>query len=433
MRNTAYFKNKKVTVVGLGRSGLACANLLYDLGAMVFVTDRCDNKITRENIRKLKSEKISFELGRHSENFIKGRDLVVVSPGVPDDALPVVWAKNYNIPVISEIELGGILCSGTIIAITGTNGKTTVTTLIARILETAGKKVFLLGNIGNPFCGEVARIKENDFVCLEVSSFQLSHTQSFKPKIAVILNFSCNHLDRHSSLKAYLNAKKRIFMNQDSSDYLVLNFDDKEVRRLAEEAKANIVYFSRSDNLNPNEQAALSVVSILGIDRALAISVFKEFKGLEHRLEYVMEIKGIKFINDSKCTTIDSTIWAFQNVSGKVVLIAGGKDKGNDYSLILPFIRQKVKAMVLIGESKEKIKTAFAGILPIKEANSLEDAVEQAYALASSGDSVLLSPMCASFDMFDNYEERGRVFKKAVYNLLNSSRKAQDILLRTQN
>ncbi len=417
MINTDYFKKKRVTVVGLARSGFACANLLYDLGVNVSVTDNQDNDSTRAYALKLKEKKIMIELGRHSQEFIKDKDLLVVSPGIPDAALPLVWAGQFKMPVISEIELGWILCPATVIAVTGSNGKTTVTSLIGKILEAKGKRVFVCGNIGNPFSGEIHKMKKSDFVSLEVSSFQLERIRGFKPKISVILNFSCNHLDRYSDMEEYLNAKKRIFMNQDKNDYLVLNSQDPIVKRLAKETKARVVYFSQTQNLNPNQSAVLTVGSILGIDRGLSLKVFREFKGIEHRLEYVREINNVTFINDSKSTTVDSTIWALKNIAQPVILIAGGRDKGVDYSIILDLLRRKVKGAILIGEAKGKIKDIFRGSIPIDEALTLEEAVSVAFSKAKPGDCLLFSPMCSSFDMFSNYEERGNIFKKAVYNL----------------
>lgn len=417
MKNADYFKNKKITIVGLGRSGLACANLLCDLGAQISITETQDNALTRSNASKLNSENIIFELGRHSPEFIGERDLVVVSPGVSDTALPVVWAKQFKIPIISEIEVGGILCPATIIAITGTNGKTTVTTLVAKLLEKKFKRVFICGNIGTPFCAELNKMSEDDFVSLEVSSFQLEKIQTFKPKIAVMLNFSRNHLDRYPNLADYLAAKKRIFMNQDESDYLVLNDTDSTLRELAKEAKSKVIYFSDREGLNLNQAASLSVASILGIDKELVLDVFREFKGIEHRLEFVAEINKVKFINDSKATTVDSTSWALKNINEPIVLIAGGRDKGNDYSVILNLMQKKVKEVILIGEAKEKMKDAWAKFLSLDESNSLEEAVGLAFSKADKGDCVLLSPMCASFDMFSDYEARGRAFKKGVFNL----------------
>ncbi len=404
--------------MGLARSGVACANLLYELGAQVVVSDHQDNEETRRNILKLKSKKIEVELGRHTQGFIKNRDLVVISPGVPMQAVPVRWAGDLGIPVISEIELAWLLCPATIIAVTGSNGKTTVTTLIGRILEAAGKKVFVCGNIGSPFSAEVEKMQADDFVSLEVSSFQMESIQKFKPKISVILNFSPNHLDRYHDLREYLEAKKRIFMNQDKTDYLVLNYDDPVLRGLAGGINPQTVYFSGKEDLNPNQAAVLAVGSILRIDAGVILSVLKDFKGIEHRMEYVSEINRIKFINDSKSTTTDSALWALRNILEPVILIAGGKDKGLDYSVILDLGRKKIKEAVLIGEAAPKIEQALTGSIPVDRANSLEEAVKKAYHKAEPGDCVLLSPMCSSFDMFSNYEERGVRFKKAVLGLV---------------
>jgi len=417
MKNTDYYKNKKVVVVGLARSGLACANLLHALGADVSVTDHQDNESTRIQKRKLASEAIKVELGRHSPEFVNKKDLLIISPGVPSDALPVLWAKQRNIPVLSEIELAWSLCPGTVIAITGSNGKTTVTTLIAGILQSSARRAFICGNIGNPFSQEVSRIAEDDYVSLEASSFQLENIAAFKPKISVILNFSRNHLDRYRSMDDYLKAKKRIFENQDNSDYVVLNQDDPVLRDLAKEVKARPVFFSQTNTLNPNQAAVMAVGSILGIEQDLILRVLKDFKGLEHRLEQVAEINQVRFINDSKATTAESTLWALRSVQAPIILIAGGKDKGVDYGVILDEARQKVKKVVLIGEAKEKIACALKCALSIEEAGSLEEVVHKAYRKASPGDSILLSPMCSSFDMFSSYEERGNVFKKAVYDL----------------
>jgi UDP-N-acetylmuramoylalanine--D-glutamate ligase len=425
MINTDYFRNKKVTVAGLARSGLACANLLFALGASVSVTDQQDNDTTRANAAKLKSKDIKIELGRHTQDFISGRDLLVVSPGVPENALPVAWARQAGIPVISEIEVSWLLCPATIIAVTGSNGKTTVTTLIGKILEAAGKRVFVLGNIGKPFCAELEKMKEGDFVSLEVSSFQLETIDKFKPKVAVILNFSRNHLDRYKDMRKYLAAKKRIFLNQDKTDYAVLNYQDRLVRELAKEVKSQAVYFKEEESLNPNQAAVLAVGSILGIDKGTCMEVFRGFKGVEHRLESVAEIGGIEFINDSKSTTVESTAWALETLKKPVILIAGGRDKNLDYRPILDLARRKVKKIILIGEAKEKIRRALNGFPALEDASTLEEALDLAYQKSSSGDCVLLSPMCASFDMFSDYEDRGRVFKKAVYNLMTNN-KAQN-------
>lgn len=425
MRNTGYFKNKKILIVGLARSGLSCANLLYDLGADISVTDNRDNGATRLNAEKLKSKEIKLELGIHTKEFINGKDLLVISPGVPSEALPVVWAGQSNIPIISEIELSWLLCPATVVAITGSNGKTTVTTLIGRILEASGKRVFVCGNIGNPFCSELEHMREGDFVSLEVSSFQLETIREFKPAISVMLNFSRNHLDRYNNMQEYIDAKKRIFMKQDKTDYLVLNKQDPILVELAKEANANVVFFSQEEGINPNQAAVFAVGSLLGIDKKLILKVFREFKGIEHRMEYVGEKSNIKFINDSKATTADSALWALRNIPGRVILIAGGKDKGVDYSVISELAQSKVREAVLIGEAKERIAQALRGISLVDNAATLEEAVHKAYSKAKPGDYVLLSPMCSSFDMFSSYEERGNVFKETVHSLISNT-KAQD-------
>jgi UDP-N-acetylmuramoylalanine--D-glutamate ligase len=417
MRNSEYFKGKRVAVVGLARSGLACANLLHRLGAKVSVTDSQDNPLLRQNVSKLESRDIKFELGGHSEDFVKDRDMIVLSPGVTDNSLPVVLARELGIPVIAEVEVGWILCPGTIIAVTGTNGKTTVTTLIAKSLQAQGRRVFVCGNIGNPFCNEVDKMDKDTFVSLEVSSFQLERIREFKPKIAVMLNFSSNHLDRYKDVKQYLQAKKRIYMNQDENDHLVLNQDDQTLKALAAEARSKVTFFSETQDLNPNQAAVMAVSGILGIAGQACRDVFRNFKGIEHRLEFVAEIDGIKFINDSKATTVDAAVWALRNILAPSILICGGRDKGNDYSVISGLMQDKVKEVFLIGEAQSKMSAAFRGLVSLQEVNSLEEAVRLAFNKASRGYTVLLSPMCSSFDMFTDYEDRGRKFKKAVQAL----------------
>ena len=424
MRDTQPYKDKKITVVGLARSGVACANLLYELGAQVNVTDNKDDSLRLENSRKLKSKNIKVELGRHTPDSIKGSDLVVISPGVTSQALPVVLADERNIPVISEIELAFSLCPATVVAVTGSIGKTTVTSLIANIINASGKKAFACGNIGTPFCAQVTRMQEADFAVVEVSSFQLERIKDFKPAIACMLNFSRNHLDRHADMQEYLEAKKRIYANMDKGDYLVLNYDDPVLRGLSKETKAKVVYFSKKDGLNPNQGAALAVGGILGIDRGIIEGVFGEFRGLEHRMEFVAEINGVRFINDSKATTMESAAWALENIATPVILIAGGKDKGVDYASLLGIAKKKVRGVILIGEAREKMESAWKGSLSMEGAGTMEEAVRKAFLKAGAKDTVLLSPMCSSFDMFSDYEERGRVFKRCVLGLTAKGVKA---------
>jgi len=416
MRNIEYFKDKKVTIVGLARSGLACANLLHSLGAYVRLTDIKDNSQTRSCASFL-SKDIHIELGKHTKLFIRGADLVVISPGVPLDSQPVIWAKEFARPVISEIEVAGMLCPGQIIVVTGSNGKTTVATLIGRVLEACGKRAFVCGNIGNPFSGEVAKMRQGDFAVVEASSFQLETIRDFKPKIALIININPNHLDRYNNMGEYLDAKKRIFMNQDKDDFLILNAQDTGLSELGKEASAKTVFFSWEGGLNPNQSAVLKVGEVLGLDRPTMLEVFRNFKGLEHRMEDVAQINKVRFINDSKATTADSAIWALNNILSPVILIAGGRHKGIDYRAIIKAARNKVKQVVLIGEAKEKIASCLKAEFPVEMAAGLEEAVNKSYALAKPGDSVLFSPMCSSFDMFTDYEERGRVFKEIVLGL----------------
>ncbi|MDD5097813.1 MAG: UDP-N-acetylmuramoyl-L-alanine--D-glutamate ligase [Candidatus Omnitrophica bacterium] len=417
MLNTKYFLGKCVTIVGLARSGVACANLLHSLGAGVRVTDILDNAQTRAQANLLSSKDIQFELGKHSESFIKQADLVVISPGVPDNAQPIIWAKDLGKPLVAEIEIASMLCPGMIIAVTGSNGKTTVTTLIGNILKAAGKRVFVCGNIGNPFSGEVELIRQDDFVVLEVSSFQLETIKDFKPKIALILNLTPNHLDRYPNLQEYLAAKQRIFMNQDSSDFLILNGTDAALQGIASQAAAKVNFFTNQPGLNPNQSAVFKVGQILGIDKQKMLDVFNAFKGIEHRLEEVAVINKIKFINDSKATTADSAIWALNSIQSPVILIAGGRDKGIDYGVIVPAAKNKVKQIVLIGEATDKIANCLKGAFEVEKAVSLEEAVHKAYSLAGPGFSILFSPMCSSYDMFTDYEDRGRAFKKIVLKL----------------
>lgn len=417
MRNNNYFKNKKITIIGLARSGGACANLLYRLGAKVCVTEILDNKQTRQACANLESSEIVVELGKHSQEFIQSADLVVISPGVSVNSLPIIWAKKFNRPVISEIEVASILCAAKIIAITGSNGKTTVTTLIGNLLAKAGKKVFVCGNIGNPFCAEVEKMQEGDFVALEISSYQLETIKDFKPFVAIILNLTPNHLDHYNNLQEYLLAKERITLNQDKNNFLLLNANDALLKSAGSRSKAKVVYFTKQAGLNPNQSAVLSVGKILGISEEIILASFKEFKGLEHRLENVALVGGVKFINDSKATTADSAIWAIKNIDSPIILIAGGRHKGIDYRVILESCRSKVKQAILIGEAKERIAVAIGEEFPCEFAVDLEQAVNQAFALAKPKDTILFSPMCSSFDMFIDYEDRGRVFKKIVLEL----------------
>ena len=416
------FKNKKVAVIGLGKSGLEAALLLFNLGAQVKVSDSGDNDSLRAKSKTLQDKNIEVELGKNSFSFIENSQLVVVSPGVKKDSSIMEFIRQKRMQVIGEIELGFMLCPAPIIAITGTNGKTTVTSLVGEILKNTGKRIFVCGNIGRPFCKYVLDMKEDDLVSLEVSSFQLENITNFKPKVAALLNFSQNHLDRHKDMQEYLDAKKRIFMNQDKEDWAVLNYDYPEVRGLSAGIKSKVLYFNKVKEeedfkLNSNYRAAIAIGSIFGVSQDICITIFKKFKGIEHRFEYVRTVNGVDFINDSKATTVEAAIWALNNLNKPAIMIAGGRDKGMDFSAIKNLLKEKVKKLVLVGETRQKIKKTLGDAVETKEVETLDEAVSFAYGDASDGDCVLLSPMCASFDMFVNFEQRGKVFKDIVNKL----------------
>lgn len=413
-------RGKKVLVVGLARSGIAAVALLKSCGALVSVTEKNKTPALDEIASRMMREGVEVESGSHSRSFVEGRDLVVISPGVSSCAEPVVWAQALGIEVISEIELAASLCPANIIAITGTNGKTTTSTLVGEIVKASGKKAFVLGNIGTPFSSAISEIRKEDYVSLEVSSFQLETIRTFHPKIAVILNLTPDHLDRYKTLDEYLAAKKRIYMNQDASDFLVLNYGDT-LLRAAGEAKSRIVFFNKEAEeqaFDQNQMAVLAVARCLGIKREVCEEVFKRFKGVEHRMEFVRDLNGVAFINDSKATNIDSTVWALKNIKKPAILIAGGRDKGSDFASIKGLVKDKVREVVLVGEASERIAEAWRGVLPVERVKTFPEAVESAYRRAKPGEMVLFSPMCKSFDLFTDYEHRGRTFKDLVNKLV---------------
>ncbi len=441
--------NKRVTVIGLSASGFSAAKFLKSLKARVRVSEMKDTADVRGKLRLLADAE--HEIGGHTKEFILKSDIIVISPGVSMDADPVKWAEKKRIPVIGEIELGAMFCKAPVIAVTGTNGKSTTTTLIHEILRANNVRSFLLGNIGTPICEDIAKISRNSVVSLEVSSFQLETIKTFRPKVAVYLNLTQDHLDRYSSMDEYAAAKARIFRNQDKSDYAVLNYDDTAVRRLADKINARVFYFSMRQRVSgaylegeklmlnldggPSEICEKNGISLLGehnVENALAAAlavklvnkdalaapVLRTFIGLRHRFEFVAEEGGVRYIDDSKSTTVDSTIKALRSLLGNIILIAGGRDKGSDYSLIKGEAG-RLKSVILIGEAAGKIKNDLMGIsAPLNEAKTINDAVALARQTAGKGDTVLLSPMCSSFDMFKDYKERGEVFRLAVEGIL---------------
>lgn len=443
------FENKKVTVLGLGKSGLGAVKLLKELGADIRVSDSGTGLIPDYAREALKG--IPCEFGGHTRNFIRGSDLVVLSPGLPLNSPGMWYVLAEGIPVMGETELGYLFCRAPILAVTGTNGKSTAATLIWTLLCGAGKKAYLLGNIGVPLCEKALQIEPDAFVILEVSSFQLEAVSSFRPRAAVILNITVDHLDRHPSMETYTAAKMRIFENQAEDDFAVFNHDDALSKGLGEGIRSRRYFFSVRDEVEGAYLSGDDVMLNLGgkakrscsagdlalrgmhnVENLLASclmaglftgardvsNIVRGFAGLPHRIETVAVVGGVTYIDDSKGTTVDSTKRALESIPGKVVLIAGGLDKGNAYGPVCGLIREKARGLVLIGGSKEKMRSAFGATgVPIYGMATLEEAVEVSARIAREGDTVLLSPMCASFDMFRDYEHRAEVFIEAVKSL----------------
>jgi UDP-N-acetylmuramoylalanine--D-glutamate ligase len=413
-------RGKKITIIGLARSGVAVVNAVHQRGGMPKISEFKPRAEVEDQLKALPLTKITFEFGGHTQNFIEDSDYLVLSPGVRLDIPPVQWAKSRGIEVMGEIEFAYRLCPCPIVAVTGSNGKTTTSTLIAEILKKAGRRAVLCGNIGSPFSKHVLDLKQTDTVVLEISSFQLESTAHFKPHVAVWLNFSQNHLDRHKDLQEYFDAKKKILANQDASDYAVLNALQPEFKELSQELKANIVWFGQDKPAgidNPNYLAAMAAAQALGIGEDVCRQVFAEFKGVEHRLELVCTLQSVDYINDSKSTTAEAGRWALERLHKPIVMICGGRDKHIDFSVLRSLVQKKVKHMIAIGEARDIMKNTFGDLIPVDTFTSLETAINAAKNVAKEGDCIVLSPMCASFDMFQDYEHRGRVFKEIVNSL----------------
>lgn len=427
-------KGKKVTVIGAQRSGLAALKLIAAKGGRPRLSELGEQKACPEEIlRWLKAHGSEAEFGGHSKEFIRNSDLVVVSPGVPISAGPLAMARELGIPFLGEIEFAAQFCTRPIVAVTGSNGKTTVVNLIHQLISAGGHKSCLCGNVGFPFSEHVLGNDDYDFFVLEVSSFQMESLwgtekgsrasgpfaiRRFQPRVAVLLNVTENHLDRHTDMQDYINAKVKIFANQTGEDFAVINGRDEICQGLKHKLAAQVREFNKSpDTGNPNFDAARTAAEILGIPGEAIAGVLRDFKGVEHRLEKFTVIDGVRFINDSKSTTPRSSQWALQQLEGPVIWICGGRDKNLNFDIGRDLVRSKVKCIIAIGEARQKIKSTFAGTVSIYEAGSLDESVQMARAKSSPGDCVLLSPMCASFDMFKNFEERGRLFKVCVSQL----------------
>jgi UDP-N-acetylmuramoylalanine--D-glutamate ligase len=443
---------KQVLVVGLGKSGVASALFLKSRGARVTVSDAKTEDELRAEIPALLDHGIAVETGGHGERTFRGQDLIVVSPGVPVDAPPLVQARTLGESVIGEIELAAQFLPGPIVAITGSNGKTTTTTLSGEILTACGFSTLVGGNIGTPAISLVDRAKKEDYVVLEVSSFQLETIQTFRPKVAVVLNVTPDHLDRHRTFQAYVDAKARIFENQNGDDFAVLNADDPTCVSLGNRTKAQVCWFSRKKEVDQgasvrdgrvlfrkagsqtevmqvseiplkgahnveNALAGICVGMLLGGKAEKIRSAVQKFKAVEHRLEFVASVRGVDFYNDSKATNVDATIKALESFPANIHIILGGKDKGSDYTVLNDLLRQRVKRVYTIGAAAAKIESQIRGTTEIVHAETLDNAVRRAAGAAVPGDVVLLAPACASFDQFRSYEHRGQVFKEIVHAL----------------
>jgi UDP-N-acetylmuramoylalanine--D-glutamate ligase len=451
-------KGKKVLVVGLGKSGHSAALFLRRLGANVTVSDIRSAEALGKELPALLDEGIAVETGGHGLLTFRRQDLIVVSPGVPLTTPELQQVRNLGLPITGEVELASRFLKTRILAITGSNGKTTTTTLCGEILKAAGLETQVGGNIGIPVI-ELVESPENQgahaadaWSVLEVSSFQLETTDTFRPKIAVILNITPDHLDRHGTFENYAMAKERIFAAQTQEDFLVLNGDDPRVQQAASRAKAQVYWFSRTkmvrqgasvvngviafrsseqasfepivpvsdiplkgDHNIENVLAAVCAARLAGVDANTIANAVRHFRAVEHRLEFVADINGVHYFNDSKATNVDATTKAIAAFSGGIHLILGGKDKNSDYTLLRPLLQERVKAVYTIGAAAEKIEREIAGATMIVSSKTLAAAIAAAARDARSGDVVLLAPACASFDQFDSYEHRGRVFKELVH------------------
>jgi UDP-N-acetylmuramoylalanine--D-glutamate ligase len=442
---------KQVLVVGLARTGIATALFCAARGARVTATEERPESQIAETAAKLRAAGVTIELGGHGAKTFVDQDLIIPSPGVPPTMPALAAARAIGVPVWSEIELAWRFLRGRLICITGSNGKTTTTSLIGHILETAGVPVQVAGNIGTPLISRVDVSSDSGFTVVEASSFQLESISAFRPDVAVLLNLTPDHLDRHGSFEVYGRAKARVFENQTEEDFAVINADDEAAAQYAP-ARPQVAWFSRKKRVEngcfvrddviafrragtetvllrrrdiglrgvhnvENVLAAVTAARLVGVEPEAMAEGVRSFAGVEHRIEYVATVDGVEYFNDSKATNVDAALKALDAFSGNVIVILGGKDKGCDYAILQDTLREHARSVLLIGSSAEKIESQLAGAVPVEHAGTLARAVEIAAEVAKPGDTVLLSPACASFDQFDNYEHRGRVFKQLVREL----------------
>jgi len=444
-------KNKRVLVVGLARTGVATALFCAARGARVTVTDARNEPEIGDAVRKVRDAGVKLELGGHNGSAFLEQDFIIPSPGVPADAPLLQAARAKGVTIWSEIELAYRFRQGKLIGITGSNGKTTTISLVEHILRTASIPTILAGNIGTPLISCVERMTHDTVTVVELSSFQLELIQNFRTDISLFLNLTPDHLDRHHSFELYSKAKARIFENQTEEDFAVLNADDPATTQLAP-TRPHVYWFSRKQraakgaflhgddivfrddgreevvlkrdevplpgahNLE-NVLAAIVASRIAGASAKAVAEGVRSFAGVEHRLEFVAEINGVRYFNDSKATNVDATLKALDSFPGRILIILGGKDKGSDYTALQAPLRERAILALLIGAAADKIANQIDGSVAIERAGTIERAVEVASQAARPGDVVLLAPACASFDQFENYEHRGRVFKALVQEL----------------
>ena len=444
-------KNKRVLVVGLGKSGISAALYLRRLGARVTVSDTRTGEALAKEIPALLDAGVMVETGGHGVLTFRRQDLIVVSPGVPLSTPEIQQVLAFGVPLIGELELASQGLKGHVIAITGSNGKTTTTSLVGHILQQAGVETKVGGNIGLPVVDLVSESTDDTWSVLEVSSFQLETIQTFNPNIAAVLNITPDHLDRHGTFENYAAAKARITENQSADDFLVLNAEDKPTQMVAAKTKAQIfwfsavrrikqgafvhgdgVYFLAQEGGTPepvmpmgeiplrgahnveNVLAAVAMARLAGVSAEQVRAGVASFQAVEHRLQFVRQVRGVEYYNDSKATNVDATAKALASFAGGVRVILGGKDKGSDYTELLPLLRERAVAVYTIGAAAEIIERQLAGEITMERAGTLEQAVRLAAAAAQPGETVLLAPACSSFDQFENYEQRGRVFAELV-------------------
>ncbi len=445
------FKDKKIVIIGMGKTGIATAVFLGAQGALVVVTDEKPIHLWDKQYEYIANEKW-LKNGEYNAGILSGADMVVPSPGIPPYNEILVAAVLANIPVVSEIELACWYLKKPMIAVTGTNGKTTTVSLLGEILKRAGRRVFVGGNIGNPLIGYAGTLQEDDFIVAEISSFQMQWMDKFRPFVSILLNVTCDHIDYHGSFDEYRRIKARIFANQCQSDFAILNAEDESTESITSGIQAKVALFSSVKEIRQGiylkddvlvfkmfdgsqEQYPLSMINIPGLhnvenvmaavmaarfcgcSRSDIIAAINDFRGLPHRIEYAGEKKGVRFYDDSKGTNVGSVVRALDTFPGPVILLLGGRDKDGDFDTLQPLLKKKAKKVVLFGEARDRIESMIGGSVAMEKRQTLREAIESAYADSTAGDVILLSPGCASFDEFQNYKERGKHFKEVVRNL----------------